>query len=277
MKYQNLARELIGLPQYWIDAARHNARSEREVSLSYGPHRRQYVLLSVPPRPKAWLIYFHGGGWRFGAPEWFRAAARLFNEHDIAVALPSHRRTPRAQWPELKADVRSVLRVVADWSRAHLKEELDLVLGGISAGGHLAAQLILDQNEWPADSWSRERLRAWFACGAVLDFQALPSERIILSSLVGGVDSALYRDANPIGRLHDQLTLPPALLLHGTRDGMVHYAAAERFTRTYRELDVGPIHLHTIPEGSHLDSGRWMFNPNPERQKLVEFVTRHLR
>ena len=275
-RYQNLARELIGLPRYWVDAARYNRKAEHEVRIAYGPHRRQYVLLSIPDHPRAWLIYFHGGGWRFGAPEWFRAAARVFNELGIAVALPSHRRTPRARWPELKADVRSVLCAVADWSRNHFGQELELLLGGISAGGHLAAQLILDEAHWPTRSWSRERLRAWFACAAVLDFRALPSERFILSSLVGSGDSPHYRDANPIDRLHDRLSLPPALILHGTRDGMVDYRAAERFTRAYRELAAGPIRLHTIDGGTHLDSGRWMFDANAERQALIGFVRRYL-
>lgn len=274
--YQNLAREIISLPGYWIDAARFNQKAEHEVRIQYGAHRRQYVLLSIPERPRAWLIYFHGGGWRFGAPEWFRAAARVFNELGIAVALPSHRRTPWARWPELKTDVRLALHAVADWSRTNLGEAFDLLLGGISAGGHLTTQLVLDEAHWPAESWPRERLRAWFACAAVLDFSALPSERVLLSSLVGGEDSPHYRDANPIDRLHEQLSLPPALILHGTRDGIVHYQASERFTRAYQELAVGPIHLHTIDGGTHLDSGRWMFDANAERQQLTRFICEHL-
>jgi acetyl esterase/lipase len=273
---QKIARELISLPAYWIDAARYNRPAGREVRIEYGPHRRQYVLLNIPERPRAWLIYFHGGGWRFGAPEWFRAAARVFADLDIAVALPSHRRTPQSRWPDLKADVREILRAVASWSRYHLGEEFDLLLGGISAGGHLTTQLILDEAGWPAASWSRQQLRGWFACGAVLDFRALPSQRVILSSLVGGVDSPHYQEANPIGLLHPRLTLPPALILHGTQDGMVHYDGARAFTEVYEDCGAGPIQLHTIPGGTHLDSGRWMFADNAERQQLRAFVRRHL-
>jgi acetyl esterase/lipase len=136
--------------------------------------------------------------------------------------------------------------------------------------------LILDRENWPEQSWSYQQLKAWFACGAVLDFQALPSDRIILSSLVGDTDSPHYLEANPIGRLRPGLSLPPALILHGTRDGIVDFTGAKKFLAEYEALDIGPIQLHAIPGGTHLDSGRWMFDNNDERSKLMEFVARHL-
>ncbi|WGH78987.1 alpha/beta hydrolase [Jannaschia ovalis] len=96
--------------------------------------------LTVQPMPRLAsdiapdIIWFHGGGYVFGAPEThLRPAIHLAAAHGLTVHLPRYRLAPEHRWP---APLEDALAAVGDGPVP--------VLAGDSAGGHLALVTALE-------------------------------------------------------------------------------------------------------------------------------------
>ncbi|ROO85883.1 acetyl esterase [Actinocorallia herbida] len=93
------------------------------------------VLAHVPADPRGWIVWAHGGSWRFGsAVEWRRATTRLAAASGWAVLSADYRLAPRHRHPRALQDVLAVLTWAADRAAG-----LPVAVGGDSAGGTLAA------------------------------------------------------------------------------------------------------------------------------------------
>jgi acetyl esterase len=97
------------------------------------------VLLPAP-RPRAVLVYFHGGGWMLGGIDDFDAFARtLAQQTGCAVVNVGYRLAPEHPHPTALDDAWAAL----DWARARGKDiagrSVPLIVAGDSAGGNLAA------------------------------------------------------------------------------------------------------------------------------------------
>ncbi|CUH39657.1 Monoterpene epsilon-lactone hydrolase [Jannaschia seosinensis] len=87
-----------------------------------------------PRRPGPTLIWFHGGGYVFGAPEThLRPAFHLAAHHGLTVHLPRYRLAPEHPWPAQLEDARTATATI---DRP--------IFAGDSAGGHLALVATLD-------------------------------------------------------------------------------------------------------------------------------------
>ncbi|GEL17265.1 alpha/beta hydrolase [Pseudonocardia asaccharolytica] len=97
------------------------------------------VRILAPEKPRAMIVYYHGGGWVIGALDEFETLARqIVQRTGAAVALVDYRLAPEHRYPTAVEDARAALR----WTRAHLDEQgqtLPLIVAGDSAGGNLAA------------------------------------------------------------------------------------------------------------------------------------------
>lgn len=246
MSYRNsLLFNALGLPAYWQQNRR--TRQEMEVDqqvVRYGPHRQQYavVVRGKSSRPEKLAFYFHGGGWVFGRPENFVAAARPWLALGFTVVLPSYRRPPAVGLGRVVDDCRAAL--------AHFASPAvtDLHLGGISAGAHLAAVLALQTDLWQGRYWRVTPAKILLCAGP-----------LCLTDLWPGAVFGRYVHLDPF-RLLGQAAFQPAWqLLHGTADGMVPYHHSRRFCEKLVSLG-HQTSLLTLPDGTHLDSGRWMFD-----------------
>jgi acetyl esterase/lipase len=74
------------------------------------------------------LVWFHGGGYVFGAPETHRHLAVALAGHGLRVILPRYRLAPEHPWPAALDDAIAVLDALPG----------PVAVGGDSAGGHLA-------------------------------------------------------------------------------------------------------------------------------------------
>ncbi|MBE3638828.1 alpha/beta hydrolase [Mangrovicoccus algicola] len=79
------------------------------------------------------LVWFHGGGYVFGAPETHGLLARYLAAQGLRVLLPRYRLAPEHPWPAMLEDAMAVARASGPAA----------VLGGDSAGGHLALSAAL--------------------------------------------------------------------------------------------------------------------------------------
>jgi len=244
---KTLLYNTLGLPAYWKAYRRiHASIPAQEEKIPYGQDSRQYAMVLTPTgnhfRPGHYAFYFHGGAWTFGKPETFVPAALPWLEQGYRVILPSYRRPPAVGLRRIIADCKSAINhFVPDEPLA------DLQLGGISAGAHLAASLTLDQQLW--DNLGAKP-SAVLCCAGPLDFSILRPRPLFLPH---------YAGINPLEQLDDYA--PSAtrwLLLHGTADAIVAMQHSQRFHAKLEALGQ-ESELLIVPNGTHLDSGRWMF------------------
>ena len=121
-------------------------RLSSERNLAYGPHPDERLdLFPVPGRPDAPLFLFvHGGYWRALAKEDSVFMAECFTARGIAVAALDYTLAPVATLETIVDQCRRALV----W--LHRRGARHIVVGGSSAGGHLAAMLLAPQ--WQSDA-----------------------------------------------------------------------------------------------------------------------------
>lgn len=254
----NISKTLLGcskLPAYWRDCrvARANMMGSIRKE-AYGSHRRQYAVIAEPPadklRPGNYAFYFHGGAWTFGHPETFVPAAQPWLELGYRVVLPSYRRPPSV----------GLNRVVEDCRRAIVyflgRETInDVQLAGLSAGAHLAALLATDEALWSTVG-PKVRPSAVLACAGPLSFSDLKPRSLFLPR---------YAHLNPVDVLPAAGEKAPRWqLIHGTADGVVDRIHSRKFHDQLRAKGYR-ANLLELPDGSHIDAGRWMFGEEPAR------------
>jgi predicted esterase len=249
MNYRNtLLFNTFGLPAYW--SACRSARAAMDITeekVQYGSHRRQYAVVVRGPRsgPDKYAFYFHGGAWTFGRPETFIPAAIPWLEQGFTVVLPSYRRPPEVGLDRIVADCRAAITHLAPAGASEVKA---LHVGGMSAGAHLAAVMALYPEWWAQAGWPSSPKKALLCAGP-----------LCLSELQPRIIFGRYPHLDPFARL--SAGNPASLqwqLLHGTADATVAYHHAENFYRQLLENDA-TANLLTVSDGTHLDSGRWMF------------------
>lgn len=104
--------------------------AEPSVARAASVHAHDHGLTVTPDDPAQAppVVWFHGGGYIFGAPEThLRAAIYLAEAHGLTVILPRYRLAPEHRWPAQISDALDALPTGRD-----------VVLAGDSAGGHLA-------------------------------------------------------------------------------------------------------------------------------------------
>ncbi|MEM6768999.1 MAG: alpha/beta hydrolase [Bacteroidota bacterium] len=258
---KTLLYNTLGLPAYWRQCRKSAALlPARITSVAYGPSARQYAMVLTPSevavRPGHHAFYFHGGAWTFGTPEKFLAAALPWLQQGYRVVLPSYRRPPAVGLHRIVADCKAAIKLC-------LKDEevTELQLGGISAGAHLAASLTLDQQLWDDLGLSPT---AVLCCAGPLNFGILRPRPLFLPR---------YADIDPYQQLNHYV--PQAtrwLLLHGTADATVALQHATSFTKKLGAKQPDS-QLLIVPDGTHLDSGRWMFGGFGATE-VAEFIAR---
>jgi acetyl esterase/lipase len=263
--------ELVNLPFYWKAAADAPDVPYPIKKVPFGNHPRQYCLVIEPAtRPKAWIVYWHGGGWQFGSPEQFQKTANAWLEAGYGVIIPSYRRLPWYDFRAIRRDTIDALVACRHyWEENNGDPSPPVVLLGMSAGGHLAAITGLDAGIWQQAGWQSEQIKGVIACGAVLDLSMMKNNPII-RLLAGSSQGTTFSQANPSAQLATSTAhIPPFLLIHGTKDGMAPYQAATNFQKRLQEIPSAACELITMQEGTHLDAARWMFHDTPLRQRII--------
>ncbi|MDJ0767529.1 MAG: alpha/beta hydrolase [Ilumatobacter sp.] len=185
-------------------------------------------------RPERLFVYVHGGGWTGGEPQ--RQARDLY--HALAldgwvVASVRYPFTPKVSVEHQIETIRDAVR----WARAEFlggpATASTVVIGGGSAGGHLAAMAALTATDEAEqvdacvgiygvyDMANRNRMRAhWHKI----------RDEVMLETVDDAGDR--YRAVSPLDRIHDES--PPMLLVHGTHDTLVPIGEGQQFADALR-------------------------------------------
>lgn len=123
------------------------AAPKPSLQLGYGRDRGQRLDVYAPPgaRKLPILLFFHGGAWVSGHLGWLRFMAPMVTALPAVFVAGTYRLAPRCRWPAPYEDVREALRFVIEHAREWGGDPRRLVIGGHSAGGHLAALLTVTE------------------------------------------------------------------------------------------------------------------------------------
>lgn len=197
--------------------------------------------LDAEPRPA--IVFFHGGGWNAGSPEWAYARARRYAAKGLtAIAIQYRLSDFKTITPlDAMADTRDAIR----WIRAHATElHVDpgkVAVYGWSAGGHLGVSAML------------------FDDGPAGGVRAAPDALVLLSPAVSVSSSGFLRSLL-LGRAenaaisptdHVRAGMPPMIIFNGDRDVVTPVGAAQRFCEAVKGAG-GRCELHVYPGVGHL-------------------------
>lgn len=127
-------------------------------TVAYGPlpeHRADLHLADDPAAPV--LVYFHGGGLEAGARTDNPGLLDGLVAAGIGVAAASYRLYPHARYPDFIEDAAACIAWVAE----HLPGA-PLLVGGSSAGAHLAMLLRFDRSRLDAHGLASDAVAGWF-------------------------------------------------------------------------------------------------------------------
>lgn len=169
------------------------------------------------------MLMFFGGSWERGDPTQFARHATYFASRGMVVILPDYRTSQNHGKSPLDcvADAKAALR----WTRSHAAEwGIDpkrIAAAGGSAGGYLAAAILLDGLEEPdAETSISCRPDALVLFNPVLDTTrtGFQTEKFGNHAL----------DASPVH--HVRAGMPPTIIFHGEADTLVPCEQAERYS-----------------------------------------------
>lgn len=224
-----------------------------------GERVRLRILRPDGPCRGVYLDY-HGGGWAVGNARMDDPVnARIASDCGLSVVSVDYGLAPQLSVPEII----SQCTAAADWVLDHAEAEFGaggIVIGGESAGAHLAACVLLRLRETRGD-FARVR-------GAVLFYGAFdlagtqsarsadrdtlvlhgPTLRAGLEKLTPGLTDEERRDPGLSPLYADLRGLPPALVIVGTLDPL--FDDSETLAERWRAAS-GNAELLVVPEAPH--------------------------
>lgn len=246
----------------------------------YRPIELDIVLPPATQASHPVVLFFHGGGWRFGdrravGPSYTTAEVfARFAAAGVAVVSVDYRLSGEAQWPAQLHDARDAVA----WLRRRGPElGLDtgrIVAWGESAGGHLALMLGLAGPPLVDRPVDLAAVVAWYApsdlVGLPDDARTDPArddtrEALLLGSSIAASPEAAAA-ASPL--THVSSSAPPVLLLHGRADRFIPSAQSERLHDALESAGV-PSTITTYEGADHL----WLGAPHAAAAALDQTVS----
>ncbi|MCP4439475.1 MAG: alpha/beta hydrolase [Aureispira sp.] len=270
--------EATRLPKHMLNLSRAEVTDIELVKVPYGDHDRQYVMLcnskKVKPYQKETILYLHGGGWHVGSPHQHLALAKILAEQGYRVIMGAYRLGPVHKYEDLRQDISTALVKTLDILEEQGETNPEIILGGTSAGANLAALLMYDREELDKIGLDQSLFKGFFAMAGALDIGAMPQTRV-LHSYAGTPTSHTFCQANPVNHFSSCEDIP-VFCMHGDKDGLVKYNAAESFVSKLQKVQCSNVEFHTIKEGTHLNvASSWYYNPNDnhgQAEKLLSWL-----
>ncbi len=227
-------------------------------------------------KPKGWkesdrrpaLVFFFGGGWTKGTPERSAGYAKWAATLGMVGIAPDYRTNERFGTTPLEsvADGRAALRWVQDHADKLGIDSKKIVVGGSSAGGHVALWTAIERT--PPGSATNEAPRAKpFAL-------ILVSPVSDTSSLAGYTPKRFGDKAEALSPVHQlDAKMPPVLVFHGDADTTVtnrqSIALHDKLVASSNVCE-----LITVPGGNHGFQSQLPEWKDKTRLAVEEFLTK---
>ncbi len=197
------------------------------------------------------IIYFHGGSWSEGKPDWDFGACDYYAKQGWVAAAVEYRIADRhGSLPiESVMDAKSAVRWIRRNAEAFNIDPDKIVVAGNSAGGHLAMMTAMD------DTWNE--------IGEDTSVSAVPNAVMVTSGVFDltdegtwirrglherGLDDDLVMTISPLYHVRDKL--PPMLVIHATEDRNVPYEDSVKFAEKMKKAG-NEVEFHSIEGAGH--------------------------
>jgi arylformamidase len=128
-----------------IERSRLQTRFEHRPALKYGdsPYQSANVWLPHQATDAPFILYFHGGRWREGHPDYYDPLATPWVEDGAVFGSFGYRLAPEHSIADAVADCLAAIAWARENAPAFGAHPRRLIVAGHSAGGHLAAMATL--------------------------------------------------------------------------------------------------------------------------------------
>lgn len=252
-------------------------KTVRDVTFRETPQRALKLDLYLPTGGTNYpfFVFAHGGAWVLGdkgeRPMFDKLATEGYAVADVQYRLAQEKRYPAA--------VRDVVAAVK-WVKANAAQyRIDAstgALAGYSAGAHLAALVGLAPGNEAFQPTDFEPDTSAEVDGIVgysgpYDFtEPGTGDNPLVENFFGeDADEAVLAKGSPV--THVDGDDPPALLFHGTDDGIVPYRSTTVLAETLRNADV-PVEVFTGEGAGHgmIDDPEWREQTLPRQLQFLE-------
>lgn len=214
--------------------------------------------------PVGTIVWVHGGAWRAGSRE--SADLKGLTAFGWAVASVDYRLSTQARFPAQIHDIKAAIRFLRAHASDYQLPADRFVVGGSSAGGHLAALVGVANGVSELEGTVGENRSASSAIQAIVDLYGASNLTTILSQssphglsvrvpaldlLLGGQPDKvpeLARLASPV--FHVEANDPPLFLLHGEKDNQMPPAQSVELADLYRKQGL-TLHYEVVPGAGH--------------------------
>lgn len=199
------------------------------------------------------LLFVHGGGWDKYDRKLFAPVAQKSLPFGIVVVIADYTLHPNAGYEQMVREVAAALRWTREEIAAFGGDPERIVIGGHSAGAHLAALAVMDPRFSPEGGTGG--VCGFLGMSGVYDvqrehqfWQAKGKPPVVMEAVMGGKDH--YAAASPLTYVRPGL--PPTLLIHGDQDETVPVDMAESFSAALRAAGT-EVELKIYPGAGHSD------------------------
>jgi acetyl esterase/lipase len=253
------------MPPLW--KMREHRRSVHRTSVQYGPRPSQLLDVwrreDLPAEPAPVLIFVPGGAWVHGSRllQGYALMSHLAELGWVCLSI-DYRVAPHHPWPSHITDVKTAIA----WARANVDkfggDRNFVVIGGTSAGGHLAALAGLTANDpemqGELPEGSDTSVDAVVGIYGRYDFEDRSTvervrfvdflERVVVKRKIAKHPD-IFRNASPIHRVHADA--PPFLVVHGSGDSVIPVAQARSFVEQLRAISGSVVSYLELPGAGH--------------------------
>jgi acetyl esterase/lipase len=180
-------------------------------------------------RPRAAVVFFHGGRWSYGQKEEYRFVAQALVARGYAVAVCNYRKYPSVRFPAFVEDGAAAIAWAFGNLPAHGVDPDRIFLMGHSAGAHIAALATMDRRYSETHGTDPDRIAGLVLMSGPFDF--FPIRGDDLRDIFGPEE--LHAETQPMRFVRSGL--PPMLFLHGRRDRTVRPWSSARMASAIRD------------------------------------------
>ncbi len=202
-------------------------------------HARQTLDLYIPltGQPVPLVVWVHGGAWKLGSKDWINV--KYLTQQGYAIASVDYRFSGDAKFPAQIQDCNTALNFLVANAASYGIDPKRLVVGGGSAGAHLALLLGLARSGMSFGADPNIHLLAILDFFGPVDFVSL-LEEVDQGQEREEAEDVFHRllGASPatrpdLARLASPLTYvspgnPPVMILHGDKDASVPYRQSQQ-------------------------------------------------
>lgn len=222
-----------------------------------------YILrpLNAKKKDLPAIIYFTGGGWINGNVAYQIPNAAWFRDHGIIGITADYRVKSRHGTSPLEciADAKSAVRFIRTNAKKLGINPNKIIVGGGSAGGHIAACTYIDGGDEPIEN---------------LEISSKPNALVLHNPVLGESFGQDFFNDHPefSPLLKVDKGWPPTIISNGTNDKTTFFETAEKFTKLMKAAG-NECELIPVEEAGH--SCDWpVSNPNflPTLIKMTHFL-----